>query len=300
MNLLYKTLCLLVLALTATGTCLQAQELVEYEIKNLSPDAQGIVAHIQDKDVDIEVKVSDYTSGTSGFFIPCLNLENNYPQIRLNTGGTIDVVDKAGSRIWSVEYIACSTNEYTDSGSLSGVSTDGATYPVDNFRNKTGFPNNVTTGMFFTGNTQDVCRGYTLFIPDTVYQGAAKTEVTGFRQQVKTVRLIWGVDSFGGKSAGNIGEQPEIYGIKIKVVKQTSVGINQENGQQEDFIKEEAKGIYSFSQTANVELYNLSGRCVWRQNQTQRTDISHLDKGIYILKASPVKEGKAVLRKIVR
>lgn len=300
MKVFYTTLFSLALSLISTGI-LYSQELEEYTIKNLIPDSQGVVSRIQSGDVDLEIKVSDYTTGTRTFFIPCLNLESNFPQVTLNMGGTLDVIDKGNSRIWSVEYIGCCANQAGSSGCLSAVSTDGQTYPADNYWNKTGFPNNVTKGVFLTGNTQDVCKGfpYTIQIPDTVYQGSGKVEHTGFRSEIKVVRLIWGVKSFAGKNVTEIGEQPEIYGLKIKVLKpDITVSLESSSDQEFEMIKE-SRAIYSLNMNARVEVYTLSGSPIMYENNTRKIDLSGCSPGVYIIRAVSPQSGESLVEKII-
>ena len=268
---------------------LNAQVEKEYVLKNLSPDGSGLISEIKDGTVHFDVRISNYMVATSGFFIDCLNLENDYKGLRLvsdSNPGTLDVINKGSSVISSVEYVVCSTSEATSSNCFSGLSFDGNTFPSYRL-NSSSFPNFAAMGFKITGS-ENVCSGYSITIPETAYLGSGSNIETlpDFRNSVKYIRFIWGVTSFGGKNDGSgIGEQPEIYGLKVKVITDNSVGLEDSPKATNDniIVSQESDGFYRLSCSSRVELYSLQGRLMMDDSATDLVDLRSFGRGVYLL-----------------
>lgn len=288
----------------------QGQDIEEYILKDLHVIGSDQIGHIQDGETDIEVRISsNYESSTSGFFIPCLgSMGSEYGSLRLGSEGYIDVINNSGSAIYSIEYVGCSTSQADPSNCLAGVSTDGINYSAY-YKEKNKPATNITSGLSFSGDTEEACRGYEILIPDIVYSGLGGSvqELTGFQRQVKTVRLIWTSGVFGGKSNSSMGEVPEFYGFKIRTVKDGSVGLAEENEAESSpstryqvIISREMDGSYRLSKESDIRVYDLSGRLILQKSQAESFDLSAQAEGVYIVTGRDLNTNRIFQEKLIR
>jgi len=299
MSKFYRITAFIIILINVTSV--KAQVIKEYQVTNLQPDMAGNISHIQEQDVDILIKADLYTTATAEFLMPCLSMAGSFPFIGLESGGTLDIINQGQAQIYSIQYVARSSNSYTRSESASAVSTDGTSFPGDVYLNGTGFPKRLTKSLYLSGDNQDVCdMAYVHFIPDTVYLGAEKTRQTDFRKQVSRIRLIWGVESFAGINM-TPGAQPEIYGLRIRVVtNEDPVGINTGIQRKETSLKSIAKNVYAVDEKARVTLYEVSGRKVMQIKDQTHIDINYLPRGMYIIKAQTQEEEKPMVYKVIK
>jgi len=278
----------------------------EYVVKDLSVGSDGLIRTIRDGTVDLEIRISDnHQASTSGFFIPCLgSMGSQYGSLRLEPEGYIDVLNNGSSSIYSVEYVGCSTSQADASNCLSGVSTGEDTYPAY-YKEKNKPATNITAGINLSGDTEDACRGYRILIPDTVYTGlgGASQEHINFRSQVHTIRLMWTGGVFAGKSNSSMGEVPEIYGLKITTISDSSVGIvspSPTDSAPSITLYRTGKDTYRIDRLCDVSIYDLEGRIIYNKRQGEEFSLPAGEGGLYIVKLTDNISGISQVRKLTR
>jgi len=281
-----RQLLITLVAMTISLSAINSQQLEEYTLRGITADQEGLVAEINDTGIHLEVRVTNYTKSTAGFFIPCLGrMGSQYDCLRLAENGCLDIINKNNTPIYSIEYVGCSINQSESSNTLAGISLDGSTYAAV-YKEKNRPNTNITTGMSFSGDIDSACRGYILQVPDTAYigLGGQAEEHLGLRRQVHTVRLTWTKDVFGGKTNTTLGSAPELYGIKIKVVKQSSVDLKENTANSTVSLIRASEGRYQMSEPCRTEVYTLSGVKIKEQADTKEIDISSYPRGLYVVR----------------
>lgn len=270
---------------------------------------EGIVYTGSQQNASIEISLRNVTQQTwPGTFNPaCFNQSfSEYPYITLANANTANsssdnsyilIKNTGEANILKIQFVAGSAENA--SMVTCGASIDGIDYLGDYVRVESG--QSVATGYTFPapvgGEMVNVCSSnYTYVVPDEIEDiWGGGQPYDDFTKRAKYFRLNWGTDFAG--LAGVKGSALNLFAVIIYTDAKTT-GVENETNKDSDFNIYKQENNLVLSEEANVEIYTITGVKVLQAQNSNKIDISALNKGIYIAKAK-TNTGQIIVKKIV-
>lgn len=208
----------------------------------------------------------------------------------MNATGTA-LANVSGRVSWSMQLTESDVNNFMLLQKIYAAVTTSSTYdPVSMVIAPTPVTKVTTNGQILTWDAVPNVKGYAIYANGSVIGFTAGSSYTD--AIVRTVPVAYTVRSVGMN--GNLSLPDGTSDPVSAVTMNTAINSIQTSLDKPDrlsFYPILNNGQLLFDQTSNVGLFNILGQQIYRGMQVQSCNLSHLPKGVYLLKANDVCNG---------